>query len=125
MKSCFQFVRICPDLVISLNRTDKGLDRKSPKALVRGSGISKRQTLVFLCLSILLSISDGKTVGKKGDGAPVDNWIGNAGRLWTMEARNLFRLFALTSGDSGKLKLSWKRLLPHSFLTSDTSFLAY
>ena len=81
MKPSFQIVAICPNLVLSLNRTDKGLDRKSPKALIRGNGISKGQTLVFLSLSILLSISDGETVGKKGDGAPVDNWIGNSGRL--------------------------------------------
>ena len=81
MKPCFQIVGICPDLVISLNRTDKGLDRKSPKALIRGNGISKGQTLVFLSLSILLSISDGETVREKGDGASVDNWIGNARRL--------------------------------------------
>ena len=85
-------------------------------------GYLKDKTLVFLSVSILLSISDGETVGKKGDGAPVDNWIGNAGRLWTMEARNLFRLFAVTSGGSGKLKLSWSRLLPHSFLTSEYQF---
>ena len=115
MKPYFQIVGICPDLVISLNRTDKGLARKSPKALIGGNGISKGQTRVFLSLSILLSISDGETVGEKGDGAPVDNWIGNAGRLWTMEARNLFKLFAVTSGGCGKLKLSWSRLLPKAF----------
>ena len=84
--------------------------------------ISKGQTLVFLSLSILLSISDGEAVGKKGDGAPVDNWIRNAGRLWTMEARTLFRLFPVTSGGSGKLKLSWSRLLSHSLLISEYQF---
>ena len=107
MKPCSQIVGFCPDLVILLNRTDKGLGRKTPKALIRGNGISKGQTLVFLSLSILLSNSDGETVGKKRDEASVDNWIGNAGRLWTIEVRNLFRLFAVTPGGSGKLKLSW------------------
>jgi len=29
-------------------------------------------------------------VGKEGERAPVGIWSGNAGRLWTMEARNLF-----------------------------------
>ena len=73
MKPCFQIVGICPDLVISLNGTDKGLERKSPKAQIRENGISKGQILVFLSLSILLSILDRETVGKTGDGASVDN----------------------------------------------------
>ena len=36
-----------------------------------------------------------------------------------MEAINLFRLLAVTSGGSSTLKLSCSSLLPHSFLTSE------
>ena len=56
------------------------------------------------------------------DRAPAGNWSGNAGKLWTMEARNLFRLLAVTSWDSGRLKLSCSSLLPHSFSTSEYPF---
>jgi len=93
-------------LVISLNRTDKGLERKSLKTLISGDGITKlfpKYPLAFLSFSILLSLSDGETVGKEGKRASAGNWSDNAGRLWTMEAMSLFRLLAVTSGDSGRL----------------------
>jgi len=48
-----------------LKRTDKGFERKSLKALIRGNGISKGRKLVFLSFPILLSISDGEMEGKK------------------------------------------------------------
>ena len=75
-------------MVISLNRKDKGLERKSPNALIGGNGISIGRTLVFLSFSILLSIPDGETVGKEGGRTSVGNLWDNAGRLWTMEAGN-------------------------------------
>jgi hypothetical protein len=62
-------------------------------------------------------------VEKEGERAPVGSWSDNAGRFWTMEARNLFRLSAVTSGDSGRLKLSCSILLSDSFLTSECYFL--
>ena len=97
------------------------------KEVTEGSNKRKcyiqRTNIVFLSLSVLLSISDGETIGKEGDEAPIDNWMDNAGRLRTTKVRNLFRLFVVTSVGSGKLKLSGSRLLVHSFLTSESNFL--
>ena len=68
-------------MVNLLNRNDKGLERKSPKALIKGSKIFKGPTLVFVSFTILPSVSDGETVGKEGDRGPVGNWLNNAGKL--------------------------------------------
>ena len=124
MKPCFQIVGICPDSVISLNRKDKGLERKSPMALEE-TGYPKDKHLSSLVCQFFFLSQTGKQSEKKGMGnLLIIGWTGS-GRLWTMEARNLLRLYAVTSGGSGKLKLRWSRLLPHSFLTSECQFLVY
>jgi len=74
MKPCFYVCGKFPDSVISLKRTGKGFKRKSLKALIRGKGISKGRTLVFLSFPIFLSISDGKIEGKEGERSSVGNW---------------------------------------------------
>ena len=73
MKPCFQICGYWPDSTISLKITDKGFERKSLKALIRGNGISKGQTLVFRSFPILLSISDGDMEGKAGGRSSVGN----------------------------------------------------
>ena len=44
--------------------TDKDVERKSLKALMRGNGISKGQTIIFCSFPIFLSIGDGDIEGK-------------------------------------------------------------
>ena len=56
-----------------IKKDRQGPWKKSLKALIRGNGISKGRTLIFLSFPILLSISDGETEGREGERRPVGN----------------------------------------------------
>ena len=56
MKPYFQICGCWPDSGISLKITNKGFEKKSLKALIRGNGISKGQTLVFPSFPIFILI---------------------------------------------------------------------
>ena len=64
MKPCFRICGDWPNSVILLQITDKDAERKSLKALIRGNGISKGQTIIFCSFPIFLSIGDGDIEGK-------------------------------------------------------------